>query len=168
MTLRLRSQLLKREQVHSSCFPPPSSSLGALRRLLLFCFSVLRPWGSQDLGCLCLWAGPLLFVRRESTSRICMGSYCLALEGGQREPWVMVSNWLLRSTFKRQQCSWQAAPAHACPEPCEVEDRALPMPRQEPFKGCMLIHTCVPSQGWCMVGTTRDVVRKHIQAQRWL
>lgn len=77
----LTSQSLKREQVGSGClfssaFSPPR----ALGLLLFFSLSVLGPGGSQDPGRFCLRAGPFLFVRRQSTSHICMGSYCFILE----------------------------------------------------------------------------------------
>lgn len=84
----LISQPLKWEQV-GSCRLFSSGPLRVLWLLLFFSLSVLRPRGSQDPGCFCLRAGPFLFIRRESTSCICMGSYCLTLErwgsGGQTD-----------------------------------------------------------------------------------
>ena len=74
------SQLLKWEQVGGCRFLFPFGLLRALWLLLLFSLSVLGPGGSQDPGRFCLRAGPLLFIRRESTSRVCLGSDCLALE----------------------------------------------------------------------------------------
>lgn len=74
------SQLLKWEQVGGCRFLFPFGLLRALWLLLLFSLSVLGPGGSQDPGRFCLRAGPLLFIRREPTSRMCLGSDCLTLE----------------------------------------------------------------------------------------
>lgn len=79
----LTSQPLKWEEVGSRRLLSPFG-LGALRLWLFFGLSVLGPGGSQDPGRFRLRAGPLLFVRRESTSCICMGSCCLTLERKHR------------------------------------------------------------------------------------
>lgn len=112
----LTSQPLKGEQVGSCCL----SSFGllrALRLLLFFSLSVLGPGGSQDPGRFCLRAGPFLFIRRESTSYICMGSYCLALER-----WGRCRGNAGRRSVSRQIAKYRPKavklPATACLERC--------------------------------------------------
>lgn len=77
----LPSQPLKREQVGGRSRLLLFGLLRALWLLLFFSLSVLGPGGSQDPRCFCLRAGPLLFIRRQSTSSRSLESSLLSLDG---------------------------------------------------------------------------------------
>lgn len=95
------------------CLLPFPSGLPRARGLLLFSLLVLRPGGSQYPGRFHLRAAPSLFIRRESTSSLCLGSHCLILERRQEQKWGPgVSNQTGRSTVKGRKAPAEPALSH--------------------------------------------------------
>lgn len=149
------SQPLKWEQV-GGCRPPlPLGLLGALQLLFLLGLSVLGPGGSQDPRHLCLRAGPLLLVRRESASRVYLGSYSLALQGeGWGRPRV--------SSEGREHRWGRRAPVAAYPEPVVLGIQGPTGAGEEPSSDWDSSTRVLENMLWACCWGHKDVYTEHL------